>query len=167
MNIISELWVLELVLVSNFSLNWQFWFFGPNFPQNRYFWSKQKTEPDHWILHVQISLGTKFQPKLTILIFWTRFAQKGYSDKKKKSEDHHWILQTQISIGTKLQLKLAILIYLTKFARKVISCQKQKKGKITIEFCIIESVYLPNFSLDYQFRSFGPNLPKKSISSWK
>ena len=29
-------------------------------------------------MHIQISLGTKLQLKLTILIFWTNFAQKGY-----------------------------------------------------------------------------------------
>ena len=32
-----------------------------------------------WILHIWISLGTKFQVKLTILIFWVRFAQGGIS----------------------------------------------------------------------------------------
>ena len=34
----------------------------------------------HIILHLQISLGTKFQLKMTILIFWVKFAQKGISD---------------------------------------------------------------------------------------
>ena len=29
------------------------------------------------ILRIRISLRTKFQLKLTILIFWTKFAQKG------------------------------------------------------------------------------------------
>ena len=30
------------------------------------------------MLHIQISFGTKFQLKLTILIFCTKFIQKGY-----------------------------------------------------------------------------------------
>ena len=36
-------------------------------------------------MHIQISLGTKFQLKLTILLFWTKFAQKGcFRSKTKK-----------------------------------------------------------------------------------
>ena len=31
-----------------------------------------------WILLIQINTGTKFQLKLTILIFWTKFSQKAY-----------------------------------------------------------------------------------------
>ena len=37
-----------------------------------------KSEQHHWILHIRISLGTRFQLNLTILIFRTRFAQKRY-----------------------------------------------------------------------------------------
>ena len=33
-------------------------------------------------MDIRISLGTKFQNKLTILIFWTKFARKGYSHSK-------------------------------------------------------------------------------------
>ena len=36
----------------------------------------------HWILHIRISLGTKFKFKQTILIFWTKFAQKYYFKSK-------------------------------------------------------------------------------------
>ena len=38
-------------------------------------WNR-KNEQRHWILYIWISLGTKFQLKLTILIFWTKFAHK-------------------------------------------------------------------------------------------
>ena len=38
----------------------------------------------HWILHIWVSPGTKFQLKLTILIFWTKFAQKGYFQSKSE-----------------------------------------------------------------------------------
>ena len=38
----------------------------------------RKSEYHHWILNVWISVGTKFQLQLIILIFWTKFAQKGY-----------------------------------------------------------------------------------------
>ena len=35
-----------------------------------------KSEYYHWILHIRISLGGKFQLKVTILARWTKFAQK-------------------------------------------------------------------------------------------
>ena len=35
-----------------------------------------KGEQQHWLLQFRISLGTTFDLKLTILIFWTKFAQK-------------------------------------------------------------------------------------------
>ena len=37
---------------------------------------------DCWILHIQVSLRTKFQFKWTILNFWTKFIQKGYLQSK-------------------------------------------------------------------------------------
>ena len=38
----------------------------------------------HWIQHIQISLGTKFKFKLTILIFLNKFAQQSISSWKLK-----------------------------------------------------------------------------------
>ena len=77
----------------------------------------RKNECHHWILHIWISLGTKFQLKLAILIFWTRFAKKVYLQPKKRKRWHHyWILHIRISRGTKFQL--TILIFLTKFVQK-------------------------------------------------
>ena len=46
----------------------------------------KKTEHHHWILHVRISVGTKFQLKVTILMFWTELSQKGYFHSKKKKK---------------------------------------------------------------------------------
>ena len=69
---------IQISLVRNFSSNWQFWFFGPNLHKNIFLVKNWKSEHHHWIPHIQISLGTKFQLKLTILIFLTRFAQKGF-----------------------------------------------------------------------------------------
>ena len=37
-----------------------------------------KSEHHHEILRIRISLGTKFQLKLTILIFLTKFVQKEF-----------------------------------------------------------------------------------------
>ena len=69
---------IQISLVRNFSSNWQFWFFGPNLPKKVFPVKNWKSEHHHSIPHIQISLGTKFQLKLTILIFLTRFAQKGF-----------------------------------------------------------------------------------------
>ena len=38
---------------------------------------------------------------------------------------------------------------------------------IVIEFCIFKLVWVPNFSLDLTIGFFGPNFPKKGISSLK
>ena len=110
---------------------------------------KQKKWKYHWILHVPISLETKFQLKLIILNFWIKFAQKEYyRSKTKKSEHHHWILYIRVSLDTKFQLKLTILKFGTKFAQKRYFQLKAAKVHSTIEFCIFELVYLPNFTLN-------------------
>ena len=75
-----EFYIFELAQVTNFSLDWQFWFLGPNLLKK---WNsgpdkKKKNEYHYWILHIWISLCPKFQLKLIILIFWTKFFQKGY-----------------------------------------------------------------------------------------
>ena len=66
----------------NFSSNWQFWFFGPNLPKKVFPVKNRKSEHHHGILHIWISLGTKFQLKLITLSFWTKFTQKRYFQSK-------------------------------------------------------------------------------------
>ena len=45
------------------------------FAQKGYFpWKTKKSEHHHWILHILIRLGAKFQLKLTIFNLWTKFA---------------------------------------------------------------------------------------------
>ena len=67
-------------MATNFTLNKQFWILGPNLLRKSIFGQKQESE------HIRISLGSKFQFKLTILNFGTKFAQKEYfwPEKKKK-----------------------------------------------------------------------------------
>ena len=96
-----KFFILKLVFVSNFTLNKQFWYFGSNLPKKVFPIKNWKSEHNHWIPHIQISLGTKFPLKLTILIFWTRFSQKGFSGlKQKKLTPHifHIILHIQINL---------------------------------------------------------------------
>ena len=45
-----------------------------------------KSEHHHGILHIWISLGTRF--KLTILSFWTKFIEKGYFQLKTEQAVH-------------------------------------------------------------------------------
>ena len=77
-NTTIEFCIFKLVYVPNFKLNWQFLFLGPNLLKNNSFSFKQKKWIQYWTVHIQICLGTKFQLKMTICIFWTISAQKGY-----------------------------------------------------------------------------------------
>ena len=71
----------------NFNLNWQFWPLGPNLPKKGICGRKQKTSASPLNCDIRITLGTKFQFKLTILIFWTKFTpKKVYSIKNGKSK---------------------------------------------------------------------------------
>ena len=74
----SEFCICTLVKVPNFSLNWKFWFFGPNCTKRTFLVKKSKIEHQHWILHIPGSLNTKLQLRLIVLIFQTKFAQKHY-----------------------------------------------------------------------------------------
>ena len=120
---------IQISLVRNFSSNCQFWFFGPNSPK-KVFPIKNWESEHHWIPHIQIILGTKFQLRLTILIFLTRFAQKGFfRSKAEKVNITHFLHNSAYSnwSSAKFQLKLTILIFWTKFTQKYISGQKLKK----------------------------------------
>ena len=68
---------------------------------------------------------------------------------------------------TKFQFKLAILIFWNEFVQKGCFQSKTEKVNTTIEFCLFKFVLVPNFSLNWQFSFFGPNLLKKGVSSPK
>ena len=57
------------------------------------------------VLHIRISLCTKFQHAITILNFGTKVTQKRIYFKIRKSEHHHWILHIWISLSTKFYSK--------------------------------------------------------------
>ena len=59
-----------------------------------------KSEHHHLIPHIQISLGTKFKLKLTILISLIRFAQKGFSwSKTEKVNTTYFLHNSAYSIS--------------------------------------------------------------------
>ena len=64
-----EFCIFELVYEPNFSLNLQFSFFILNLPKKVFLVKNGKSEYDHWFLHIGITMRTKFQLNLTILIF--------------------------------------------------------------------------------------------------
>ena len=84
---------------NKFQLKWQFNILDQICFKKKHFQSRTvKEEHHHLILHIQISLGTKFLPKLTILTFLTKFAQKRYvqsKGKKVNSNNEFFIFWTQ------------------------------------------------------------------------
>ena len=112
-----EFCIFELVFVSNLTLNsFEFW---TKFAQDRYA-QKQKKWTSSLILLIQISLGNKFQLKLTILIFLTRFTQKDFSGlKQKKWTPHIFNIILHIQISAEFQRKLTIFIFGSNFHKRV------------------------------------------------
>ena len=152
--------------------------------------SGKKTEHYHWILNIRISLATKFQLKLMILIFLTKSTQKGtefqfkltiwifwtkvcqkriFPVKSRKIGHHHWILYIGISLGTKFHFNSnkQFLIMWPNLPKKVILGRKWKNVNITIEFCLFNLAEVPNFKLNWQVWFFGINVPKKGVSGLK
>ena len=120
-NIIIEFRIFKLVLVPNFSLNWQFWFFWPDLPKKGFSGLKQKKWTPHIfyiILHIQISLVRNFSSNWQFWFFGPNLPKKVFPVKNRKSEHHHGILHIWISLDTKFQLKLIILSFWTKFTQK-------------------------------------------------
>ena len=77
LNTTIEFCIFKLVFVSNFTLK-KFKFLDQIYQRKIFIFKNRKSEYHHWILHIQISLGTKFQFKLTTLIFLRRFTQKEF-----------------------------------------------------------------------------------------
>ena len=76
-NTTMEFCILELVLVANFNLNVPDIFLDQICPRRVFSVEDGKNDHRQEILQIGISLSTKFQLKLTVLIFWTKFTQKG------------------------------------------------------------------------------------------
>ena len=80
---------------------------------------------------------------------------------------HHWILHILISLCIKLHFEQTSLNFWTKFAQQRYLWSKTEKVNIIIEFGLFKLVFVAHFSLNGQFWSFGPDLPKKSFSGLK
>ena len=123
---------------------------------------KVNTTIEFFILKILIILGIKFQLKLTIFDALEQVCPKRMCRIWNwKSECYHWILHIPISLDGIFKLKLTVLIYWTKFAQKGCLRPKTEIGNTPIEFCIFELVLVLNFSWNWQFWLFEPNLLKK------
>ena len=94
---------------------------------------------------IQISVGTKFQLKMTVLIFLDQISSKTsktvFPINKRTSELQHGMLHIRISLGTTFQRKQTILIFFfTKFAQKGYFQSKTKKVKTTMVFWLFDLV---------------------------
>ena len=144
-----EFCIFKLVFVSNFTLIFMV--------KNR------NIEHHHWIPLIQISLGTKFQLKLTILIFWLDLPEKGFLGLKKKKLTPHIfyiILHIQISLlrnfSSNWQFLILDQIYTKRYFRS-----KTENVNIITEFRILKLVYWYHISaLTDNFDFFDQVCPK-------
>ena len=131
-NIIIEFHIFKLVLVPNFSLNWQFWLFWPDLPKKGCSDLKQKKETPHILhifLHIQINLVRNFSSNWQYWLFGSNLPKMVFPVENRKSEFHHGILHIWISLGTKYQFKLIILSFWTKITQKKSSGKQNKQSK--------------------------------------
>ena len=112
----------------------------------------EKSKHHNWILHIRISVGIKFDLKLTILTFWTKFLQKG----------HFWSKKSKVNSIT--EFYIFELVYVLSFPlnwqfwqfgpnlpKKGNSGRKRKKVSITIEFYVFELSFVPYFYVLWHF----------------
>ena len=141
MNIIIKFCIFKLVLVPNFSLNWQFWFFWPDLPKKGFSGLKQKKWTPHIfyiILHIQISLVQNFSSNWQLWFFGSSLPKKVFPVENRKSEHHHGIWHIWISLGNRL--KLIILSFWTNFTQKRyfhLKTEQAVQGLQTFSFCVV------------------------------
>ena len=103
----------------------------------RKFWSK-KYENKHWIAHIRMNLGSKFQLQQTI--FEQISKNRMLLVKNRKTEHHHWILHIRISLSINFHLKLTILSFRTKFTQKRVFPVENRTSSwwtTSVAFCVV------------------------------
>ena len=116
---------------------------------------------------MELVVGTKFQLKLTILIFWTKFAQKAcFRSKTEKMNITIELCIFELVQVTNFSLSWQFWFFEPNLPKKGVSGQKRKKWTSPIEFCMFELVQVLNFSLNWQVWFFFTKLaPKKNFRS--
>ena len=145
--------------MTNFRLNWQFrFFFFFLMKFSRKIICNKANEEDHWFLHIRISLGTKFQLKLTISNFWNKFAQREYFQSKVENLNttiEFWIFELDYIAN----FILAIFIFRTKFPQKGYFWQKKwasSMNSVDLNYpTIIHNIFGTKCSFHVNWRTMG------------
>ena len=172
-NITIKFYIFNTDKGPNSIFNWQFWFFWTKLTQKSCFQSKEKKKETkrqnhHPILHIQISVSSKFQLQQTILIFWKEFSKKGYFwSKQKKKQYHHWILHIQISPSIKLRFKLTNFFFAFVFSPKKIFYVSNKLNENQHQILHIWIRLFTEFSFKLTTLIFLDQTCPKRVSSHK
>ena len=163
MNIIIEVCLFKLVLVPNFSWNWQFWIFRPDLPKKVFSGLKQKK----WIpyifyiiLHIKISLVRNFSSNYQFY-FLDQIC--------RKTEKVNIIIEFRIFKLVSWYQISALTddfdFFWPGFSKKGFSGLKLKKLTPHIFYIILQISLVRNLSSNWQFWFFGPNLWKRYLQS--
>ena len=113
-------------------------------PRKIFMVKNRKIEHHHWILLIQISLGTKFQLKLTILIFWPDLPKKGFSGLKQKKWTPHIfyiILHIQISLVQNFSRNWQFLFFGSNLHKKIFPVSWYRVFVLTDNFDFFDQVF--------------------------
>ena len=100
---------------------------------------KRKFKFDCWIQHILISVDTRFQLKLAIMIFWNKFAPKRVFPVKCSTKEHYRSSHQRCSV------RKSVFRNFTKFTGKHL-CQSLFLNKLLGAF-LFPSLLFPGFSL--------------------
>ena len=161
-------WVLHIWIGAKFNLKWTILIAWTKFAQKEYF--QLKTETENSAIEFCMFKLVKV-PNLSLYwqfwIFGPNLLKKGISSQEQKKWTSPLNSACSNYQGTKFQLRLKILFFWSKFVQKGYFWSKAEKVNPTMESSIFELVQRPNLAWNWQFWLFGPNLPKKGISSRK
>ena len=103
------------------------------YPRKIFMVTNWKSEHHHWIPHIKISLGMKFQLKLTIWLFWLDLPKKGFQkgffwSKTEKWTPHilHIILHIQISLKRNFSSNWQFWFFGSNLPKKVFPAKNRK-----------------------------------------
>ena len=163
--------IFELVFVSNFNNFEQLnnFEFLDQICLRKIFMVKNRKSEHHWIPLIQISLGTKFQLRLTILIFWPDLPKKGFSGLKQKKWTPHIfyiILHIQISLVRNFSSNWQFWFFGPNLPKKVFPGKNWKSEPRHWILHIQISLGI-KFQLKLTILIFWPDLPEMGFSGVK
>ena len=168
MNLTIEFFIFELVYLSTiFALKLTIAIFLDEICPKRYF--RSKTENMNVIITFRLFnlvLVPNFNLNWWLLFFWLDLPKKSFSGKVNPTFFLYNFAYSNWS-RAKFQLKLTLLISVEQIYPKRHFLSKTEKVNIIIEFDIFKVVFVPNFSLSWQFDFFDHICPKMYFQSKK